>query len=137
MPTRHELLDRLPTSARRPLTRALHGPFDGLFSARFSAARTLCESIAAVISASPVYCFKTIPPIFRFVKRQISQSADLFPWANMAYILCTQNKKPSIRVGKAAMKYWIFGCQRDFFDSLEPPGGYAGRLLLSPYLNVL
>ncbi len=34
---------------------ALSGPFDNLFLARFSASRTLCEVIIAVISASTVY----------------------------------------------------------------------------------
>jgi len=38
-----------------PFDCALRGPFDGLFSARLSASRTLCKSIAAVISASTVF----------------------------------------------------------------------------------
>ena len=36
---------------------ALRGPFGGLFPARFSASRTLCEGIAALISASTV-CYE-------------------------------------------------------------------------------
>ncbi len=40
---------------------ALSGPFEGLFSARISASRTLCMSITNFISASTVFVFQFSP----------------------------------------------------------------------------
>ncbi len=60
---------RCPIPCSRHLFRTLSGPFDDLFYTRLSAPRALCDSIAAVISASTV----SLREVYHIMRRMSSK----------------------------------------------------------------